>query len=104
LTKKELRERAIQWSHNTPFAGHPGITKTLEMITRDYWWPQMKQDIKTYIKACHQCQITKPNQQPWNTPLQPNKIPTELWSIISIDLISPLVPSKGKDMILVIVD
>jgi hypothetical protein len=74
------------------------------MITRDYWWPQMKQDIETYIKACHQCQITKPNQQPQNAPLQPNEIPTEPWSIISIDLIGPLVPSKGKDMILVIVD
>jgi hypothetical protein len=102
--KKELRERAIQWSHDSPFTGHPRIAKTLEMITRDYWWPQMKQDIEMYIKACHQCQITKPNQQPRNAPLQPNEILTEPWSIISINLIGPLVPSKGKDMILVIVD
>ena len=42
--------------------------------------------------------------KPWAAPLQPNKIPSEPWAIISVDLIGPLVTSKGKDMILVIVD
>ena len=50
------------------------------------------------------CQMVKPNQQPKNAPLQPNKIPTEPQAIISVDLIGPLVLSKGKDMILVVVD
>ena len=64
----------------------------------------MKHDIEIYIKACHICQTVKPNRQPKNAPLQPNKIPTEPWAIISVDLIGPLVTSKGKDMILVIID
>jgi hypothetical protein len=85
-------------------AGHPGIAKTLELTTRTFWWPNMKKDIEKYIKACHECQISKPDQQPWAAPLQPNEIPSEPWAVISIDLIGPLVPSKGKDMILVIVD
>ena len=37
-------------------------------------------------------------------PITTNEIPTEPWAIISMDLIGPLVQSKGKDMILVIVD
>ena len=102
--KKELREKVIQSCHEVPTAGHPGIAKTLELITRGFWWPQMKHDIELYIKACHICQTVKPNRQPKNAPLQPNEIPTEPWAVISIDLIGPLVPSKGKDMILVIVD
>ena len=85
-------------------AGHPSIAKTLELITRDFWWPQMKEDIKKYIKACHECQMNKPDQQPKATPLQPNEIPNEPWEIISVDLIGPMVPLKGKDMILVIVN
>ena len=52
---KELRERIIAWDHLDPMAGHPGVVKTLELITREYWWPRMKEDIKKYIKACHEC-------------------------------------------------
>jgi hypothetical protein len=99
-----LRERAIRWCHDEPMAGHPGITKTLELTTRTFWWPNMKKDIEKYIKACHKCQISKPDRQPRAAPLQPNEIPSEPWAVISIDLIGPLVPSKGKDMILVIID
>ena len=64
----------------------------------------MKHDIEIYIKACHICQTVKPNRQLKNAPLQPNEIPTEPWSIISMDIIGPLVPSKGKCMILVVID
>ena len=87
-----------------PLAGHPGIAKTLELTTREFWWPNMKYDIEKYVKGCHECQRSKPDRQPWAALLQPNKIPPEPWAIISVDLIRPLVTSKGKDMILVIMD
>ena len=64
----------------------------------------MKHDIEKYVKGCHKCQRSKPDQQPQVALLQPNEIPLEPWAIISMDLIGPLVTSKGKDMILVIVD
>ena len=64
----------------------------------------MKNNIEKYVKGCHECQRNKPDRQPRAAPLQPNEIPSEPWAIISVDLIRPLVTSKGKDMILVIVD
>ena len=76
----------------------------MEIITQEFWWPQMKHDIEIYVKACHICQTVKPNQQLRNAPLQPNTIPTEPWAVISVDLIGPLIQSKGKDMILVTID
>ena len=100
----ELWERVIAWCHETPLAGHPGIAKTLELSTREFWWPNMRQDIEKYVKGCHECQRSKPDRQPRAAPLQPNEVPSEPWAIISVDLIGPLVTSKGKDMILVIVD
>ena len=102
--RMELREQVIAWCHETPLAGHPGIAKTLELTTREFWWPNMKNNIEKYVKGCHECQRNKPDQQPRAAPLQPNEIPSEPWAIISVDLIKPLVTSKGKDMILVIVD
>ena len=38
---KLLQERVIAMNHDTILAGHPGWHKTLEHITRDYWWPTM---------------------------------------------------------------
>ena len=85
-------------------ARHPGVAKTLELVTWEYWWPRMKEDIEKYVKACHECQVSKLDQQPKAVPLQPNEILNEPWEIISMDLIGPMVPSKGKDMILVFVN
>ena len=81
-TKRELREKVIWNCHDEPTAGHPGITKTLEIITREFQWPQMKHDIELFVQVCHTCQIIKPNRQPQNAPLQPNEIPVEPWAII----------------------
>ena len=64
----------------------------------------MKHDIEKYVKGCHECQRSKSDRQPRAALLQPNEVPSEPWTIISVDLIRPLVTSKGKDMILVIVD
>ncbi len=38
---KDLRQRIIVQYHNSQVAGHPGRMKTLELISRDYWWPQI---------------------------------------------------------------
>ena len=64
----------------------------------------MKKDVENYIKGCHTCQTVKPDRRPKAAPLQPNEIPNEPWEIISVDLIGLLTQSKGKDIILVIVD
>ena len=44
--RKELREKVIQSCHKVPTTGHPGVAKTLELITRGFWWLQMRHDIK----------------------------------------------------------
>ena len=84
--------------------GHPGIDKTLELMTWNYWWPGMKKDIQKYIGSCNTCQTTKPDRQAKAAPLHPNEIPKGPWQIISIDMMGPLPESKGFNTILVVVD
>ena len=84
--------------------GHPGIDKTLELMTRNYWWPRMKKDIQKYIASCNTCQMVKPDRQAKAAPLNPNEIPEGPWQIISMDMMGPLPESKGFDTILVVVD
>ena len=60
--------------------------------------------MERYVQGCDRCQKVKTITSARRTPLQPNKIPQAPWEIISIDIISPLPESQGKNAILVIVD
>jgi len=41
----DLRRQVVLLCHNTKVAGHPECWKTLELVSRDYWWPQMSRYI-----------------------------------------------------------
>ena len=41
--------------HDGSLAGHFGVVKTLELISRTYWWPQMWKLVKDFIKTCDIC-------------------------------------------------
>jgi hypothetical protein len=66
---------------------------------RELW---MMKDIEKYVGGCDTCQKVKQKQK--HNPLHPNKISDAPLEIISIDIISPLPESQGKDAILTIVD
>jgi len=51
----ELNRGLISLFHDSPTAGHPGITKTLALMKPYYWWPGMKGHITEYIKGCATC-------------------------------------------------
>jgi hypothetical protein len=61
--------------HDIEIAGHLGMDKTIEAITRNYYWPKMGKDIKKYIATCDTCQRNKPNNQQPVGLLQPLKTP-----------------------------
>ena len=99
-----LWEKIITKHHNSKLAGHPGYPKTYKLITRNYWWPRILEDIKQYVVGCEKYQATKPNQQPkWNH-LHPNEVLQNPWEIISINLIGLLLELAGYNSTLVIVD
>ncbi|KAH9273914.1 hypothetical protein BASA83_003912 [Batrachochytrium salamandrivorans] len=37
--------------------GHLKFDSIIDLVTRRYWWPTMKQDIKKYISECPECQL-----------------------------------------------
>ncbi|XP_061706266.1 uncharacterized protein LOC133517122 [Cydia pomonella] len=57
------RLQVVKQHHNTPRAGHPGITKTTKKIMQRYYWPGMQRDIYTYVRKCNACQKQKATQQ-----------------------------------------
>ena len=53
---KALHGDIISQFHDNPLSGHYGHFKTAEHILRDYWWPSLHHDIKTYVDGCEICQ------------------------------------------------
>ena len=87
---KDLRLELLHLHHDTLMAGHPGRYKTLELITRNYWWPGMSVDVKKYVQGCDTCQRFKnTNTQPHGL-LQPIAIPENPWDVACFDFIVEL--------------
>ena len=59
LKDEELRVEIIQLHHDILVAGHGGRWKTVELVTRNYWWPGVTRDVGKYVEGCDLCQRIK---------------------------------------------
>ena len=59
--------------------------------------------ISAYVEGCDKCQRYRKDIHP-KAQIQPQEVPEGPWQLVGVDLIGPLPLSKGKDMILNIVD
>ena len=76
----------------------------IELLKQNYWWPDLKEDIKKYVQGCFKYQQNKVQHQKKSEELHPLEIHQELWQEISIDIIGLLPRSNGMDTIVAIVD
>lgn len=98
------RHKILEARHNSPLAGHPGITKSMELISRDYIWNGLRKDVEAYVAGCVTCQRTKVSHQRSHPLLKPLPVPKVPWRHLSMDFIEPLPNSGSFNSILVIVD
>jgi hypothetical protein len=45
----------LQIYHDNTLAGHFGEKKTLDLLSRKYYWPSITADIINYISTCDLC-------------------------------------------------
>jgi len=100
----DLRRRVVSLCHDTKVAGYPGHWKTLELVSRDYWWPQMSRYIGQYIGTCDLCLRTKPIRQAPVSKLHPLWIPDSQWDTLSVDFVVELPLSSRHDAVMTVVD
>jgi len=94
----------VSLCHNTKIAGHAGQFKTLELVSRNYWWPNMSRYIGQYISTCDLCLQMKVACCLLTRELQPLPIPQGHWDTVSMDFIVKLPKSAGYDMVMVVID
>jgi len=85
-------------------AGHPGHWKTLELVSRNYWWPQMSRYIRQYVNTCDLCLRMKPIRQAPVGELHPLWIPDSRWDMLSMDFVVELPLSSGHNAVMTLVD
>jgi len=101
---KELRVEIIQLHHNVPVAGHGGKWKTMELVTRNYWWLGVTKNIERYVERCDICQRMKNRMEVLAGNLKLSEVLEKPWSHLIVDFIMKLPVVAGKDTILVVCD
>src|SRR5258705_1283955 len=95
----QLHHDLVHAHHSAAVARHPGQWKTLELVSRNYWWPGLSRYVAKFIAGCDACNRTKtfPTQKVGK--LIPNKVPDRCWQVISVDMIGELPDSKGYNTV-----
>ena len=101
---EELRAEVIQWHYDVPAAGHGGKWKTVELVTRNYWWPGVTRDVGKYVEGYDLCQRMKNKTEEVAEKLKLSEIPEKPWTYLTVDFITKLPTVAGKDAILVVYD
>jgi hypothetical protein len=97
-----LREELIRDIHEN---GHFGRGRTLESLSRYYYWTGMSKDVQDFVKGCKHCQRNKAKTHKRYGMIQPIPTPLRRWSTVAMDFIPDLPRShSGYNGILVIID
>lgn len=100
----QLQKDIIKMFHASPIGGHSGYVPTLKKVKSFYYWKGCSKMVYQMVRECSQCQLAK--YEPIASPglLQPLPVPTHIFTDITMDFISGLPKSQGKEVILVVVD
>jgi len=63
LKDEELRVEIIWLHYDVLAAGHGRRWKTVELVTRNYWWLGVTRDVGRYVEGCDLCQRIKTEQK-----------------------------------------
>lgn len=101
---QDLQTKLILAFHASSVGGHSGFPVTYRRLKQVFRWKGMKTMTKTTLSQCDTCQLAKPERVPYPGLLQPLRVPSLPWEMMTMDFIEGL-PSSGRfNCILVVID
>ena len=101
---QEVKTNVLKEIHCVPYAGHPGYTRTLEIVKRHFYWSHMTPEVRSFVLDCPVCQVEKGSSQKPAGQLIPLEIPIRKWDHVVIDFVVGLPVQGGFDTICTVVD
>jgi hypothetical protein len=71
---RQLCKDVVRSCHDSLTTSHPGKNRTIELVSRYYWWPRMAGFISAYIEGCNKCQRYRKDIHP-KAHVQPQEVP-----------------------------
>ena len=71
----KIKRFIMRECHEAPYSGHQGIKRTLDAISRVYFWPRLSAEVRDYVNSCMVCQRSKVRNVKPAGLLQPLSIP-----------------------------
>ena len=82
-----------------------GVTRTLKMLKRFYWWVGMEACTKWWVRRCFKCQARKTSSKTVRWPLLPIPLPNSPGVAVSVDYFGPLpITTRRNSYILLFTD
>ena len=101
----DLIRAVIRQHHDSPLSGHMGRARTLDLVSRSYWWPTMRHDVEHHVRTCDSCQRNKAATGKTQGELLPLPYPDLPWQSIGMDFVVGLPKTKaGHAAICVMID
>ena len=98
------KDRLDKISKYHQLLGHLAGESTYMILKERYWWPQMKDEVYSFISNCRQCQLSRSQSQlsaPLH-PIPPAPLPFERWGV---DFLQDLpITDQGNRNVLVFMD
>ena len=85
-----------------PVAKHRRKWKMTELVTRDYWWPEVMKDVGKYIEGCDMCQRMRNRMEVPAGKLKLSEMLDKLWTHLMVDFITKLPIVARKNAILLV--
>lgn len=100
---RNLRDSLISRFHDSAITAHGGMSKTLDLIRRNFYWPGMVSDTRDFVRKCEICKGTKHPNFVLRPEMGKQVITTRPFQRFYIDILGPYPRSKGGHIGLLIV-
>ena len=105
VVPSSLRASLMALAHGGPLCGHFGVHRTLKRLTSDYFWFNIKFDVRQHCRQCVECARVKRPSKPSREGISRLPVIGEPFMQWSADFLGPLPQTtKGNSYVLVLSD
>uniref|UniRef100_A0A670JE74 Gypsy retrotransposon integrase-like protein 1 n=1 Tax=Podarcis muralis TaxID=64176 RepID=A0A670JE74_PODMU len=105
VVPEKKRSTVLSLAHEDGLAGHMGLQKTLERLSHYFYWPDVYQTTKAYVRSCVICQKVGNDRDNLPNELQSVPLEANVLEKWGIDLVGPLPKTRsGKQYMCVLID